>query len=253
MALSGDDWPPLAVEIPDDARELDRDVAAYHRELRAARIRRRVERVLLPPPWRGRGLLATLSVAGIVALAVVGSVLTMFVPTRPQSAPALPLAADAGPIGQVGGLLPDASVHAAPAAASESARVLRPGIIALVPSGCACDDVISNIAGQAEEFRLDLYLVADATGPDPALTELATGPAHGYGTVLYDDAGVLTSTYSPDPTGVSVLAVHADGVLAGVVGDVTGKTRFEHLLTGLHEPGRPITTTASISASTATH
>jgi hypothetical protein len=253
MALSGDDWPPLAVEIPDDARELDRDVAAYHRELRAARIRRRIERVLLPPPWRGRGLLASLSVAGIVALAVVGSVLTMFVPTRPQSAPPLPLAADAGPVGQIGGLLPDASLHADPAVSSESARLLRPGVITLVPAGCACDQVIANIAGQAEEFRLDLYLVADATGPDPALTSLATGPAHGYGTVLYDDGGVLTSAYSPDPAGVTVLAVHADGVLAGVTGDVTSQTRFEHLLTGLREPGRPITTTASFSTSTIAH
>lgn len=40
------DEPPLDVVIPDDARELERDVIAYHRELRAFRRRRRLRRVL---------------------------------------------------------------------------------------------------------------------------------------------------------------------------------------------------------------
>jgi len=40
------DEPPLDVVIPDDARELERDVLAYHRELRAFRRRRRLRRVL---------------------------------------------------------------------------------------------------------------------------------------------------------------------------------------------------------------
>ena len=39
---SGWDEPPLDIQIPDDARELDRDVLAYHRELRAQR-RRKLE------------------------------------------------------------------------------------------------------------------------------------------------------------------------------------------------------------------
>ena len=33
---SGWDEPPLDIQIPDDARELERDVLAYHRELRAS-------------------------------------------------------------------------------------------------------------------------------------------------------------------------------------------------------------------------
>jgi hypothetical protein len=40
------DEPPLDVVIPDDARELERDVVAYHRELRALRRRRRLRRML---------------------------------------------------------------------------------------------------------------------------------------------------------------------------------------------------------------
>lgn len=40
------DEPPLDVVIPDDARELEREVIAYHRELRALRRRRRLRRLL---------------------------------------------------------------------------------------------------------------------------------------------------------------------------------------------------------------
>ena len=36
--------PPVNIVVPDDARELDRDVLAYHRELRARRRRQRLTR-----------------------------------------------------------------------------------------------------------------------------------------------------------------------------------------------------------------
>ena len=41
---AGWDGPPLDIQIPDDARELERDVLAYRRELRAIRRRRRIRR-----------------------------------------------------------------------------------------------------------------------------------------------------------------------------------------------------------------
>ena len=50
---SGWDEPPLDIQIPDDARELDRDVLAYHRELRAKRRRDWLRR--LAGPLAGRG------------------------------------------------------------------------------------------------------------------------------------------------------------------------------------------------------
>ena len=40
--------PPVDIEIPDDARDLARDVQAYHRERRAARRRRRLGRLHAP-------------------------------------------------------------------------------------------------------------------------------------------------------------------------------------------------------------
>src|SRR6266702_3000495 len=62
--------PPVDIEIPDDARELDRDIHAYHRELRAERRRRRVQRLIAPLTKHGMvvpliaGLLAVTLFAG---------------------------------------------------------------------------------------------------------------------------------------------------------------------------------------------
>ena len=45
--------PPVNIVIPDDARELDRDVLAYHREMRALRRRQRLAAALPPVPGAG--------------------------------------------------------------------------------------------------------------------------------------------------------------------------------------------------------
>jgi hypothetical protein len=85
---SGWDEPPLEVQIPDDARELDRDVIAYHRELRARRRRRRVRR--LTSPFSGPGtvmpLLASILAVCLVAGAML-SVATFSPATGPENRP----------------------------------------------------------------------------------------------------------------------------------------------------------------------
>ena len=65
---SGWDEPPLDIQIPDDARELDRDVLAYHRELRARRRRSRLQK--LTRPFAGQGTVMPL-VASILAVCLV--------------------------------------------------------------------------------------------------------------------------------------------------------------------------------------
>ena len=68
--------PPVDIEIPDDARELDRDVQAYHRELRAQRWRRRTRR--LQGPLTRDGMVLPL-LAGCLALTLLaGTLLTVF-------------------------------------------------------------------------------------------------------------------------------------------------------------------------------
>jgi len=82
---SGWDEPPLDVQIPDDARELERDVLAYHRELRARRRRHRLRR--LTAPLRGPGtvmpLLASILAVCLVAGAML-SVATFSPATQPE-------------------------------------------------------------------------------------------------------------------------------------------------------------------------
>jgi hypothetical protein len=63
---AGWDGTPLEIHIPDDARELERDVIAYHREQRALR-RRRLLRRLMPAQAGIMPLLASILAVCLVA------------------------------------------------------------------------------------------------------------------------------------------------------------------------------------------
>ena len=74
--------PPVNIVIPDDARELDRDVLAYRREMRALRRRQRRRRLLRPFNGPGGGPAAIVPLIALcLAIALVGgsllSVLTI--------------------------------------------------------------------------------------------------------------------------------------------------------------------------------
>jgi hypothetical protein len=79
------DEPPLEVQIPDDARELDRDVLAYHRELRARRRRRRVRR--LTSPFAGQATILPL-LASILAVCLVAGAMLSVATFSPATTPA---------------------------------------------------------------------------------------------------------------------------------------------------------------------
>jgi hypothetical protein len=72
---SGWDEPPLDVQIPDDARELERDVLAYHRELRARRRRHLLRR--LTAPLRGPGTVMPLLASILAVCLVAGAMLSV--------------------------------------------------------------------------------------------------------------------------------------------------------------------------------
>jgi hypothetical protein len=84
---SGRDEPPLDIQIPDDARELDRDVLAYHRELRARRRRSRLRR--LTRPFAGQGTVVPL-LASILAVCLVAGAMLSVATFSPATAPATP-------------------------------------------------------------------------------------------------------------------------------------------------------------------
>lgn len=83
--------PPVNIVIPDDARELDRDVLAYHRELRAKRRRQRMMRLSGPLRRRGPGGQAAIMplVAACVALSLLAGAMLSVVTISPASAPTL--------------------------------------------------------------------------------------------------------------------------------------------------------------------
>jgi cytoskeletal protein RodZ len=85
---SGWDEPPLDIQIPDDARELDRDVLAYHRELRAKRRRNRLKRLARPfGPLAARGTVMPL-LASILAVCLVAGAMLSVATFSPATTPA---------------------------------------------------------------------------------------------------------------------------------------------------------------------
>ena len=127
--------PPVDIEVPDDARELGRDVQAYHRELRARRWRHLAKR--LYGPLARDGMVLPL-LAGCLALTLLAAtLLTVF--TARQAAislrPGQGASHTAGPSGPGASLL-KAIVFAA---GQPEALGNLPGtvlVLALVPPGC---------------------------------------------------------------------------------------------------------------------
>ena len=84
----GWDEPPLDIQIPDDARELDRDVLAYHRELRAKRRRNRLRRLAGPfAPFAAHGSVMPL-LASILAVCLVAGAMLSVATFSPATTPA---------------------------------------------------------------------------------------------------------------------------------------------------------------------
>src|SRR5580658_480195 len=71
--------PRVDVEIPDDARELDRDVQAYYRELKAER--RQQRRMRMHGALARDGMVIPLLVCCLIFALVTGTLLTLFTAT----------------------------------------------------------------------------------------------------------------------------------------------------------------------------
>ena len=147
--------PPVDVEIPDDARELDRDVQAYRRELRAQRRQLRLGR--LHGPLARDGLVLPL-LAGCLAMVLISGVLLTIFSAGQGGAPQLSASRPAqnASIGPPAGQLPDATVTTA--GGQVQLRSLFSTVLALVPPGCRCR------AATVKKNRLPLPRRAAAAG-----------------------------------------------------------------------------------------
>jgi hypothetical protein len=154
--------PPVDIEIPDDARELERDIQAYRRELRLQRRRRLAQR--LGGPLTRDGMVLPLLASCLALTLLAGTLLTMFtarraVPTTLQTTSAPRRTSP--PVGQVYGLLPAASVIVG--RRQSPLRALHPAVLALVPADCRCAAAARQLSTQATAAGVALYFVA--TGP----------------------------------------------------------------------------------------
>jgi hypothetical protein len=191
--------------VPDDISALDAEVRALRRERRAAARGRRLRRVF--PLHR---LSAPVVVVVLVLAAGVTGLILLFQPRRPVASPAAPLATSSARIGQAGGLVPDVPLTFADGS-TRSVRDYRPAVLALVPTGCACDAALRESSLAAARHRVT-FLLVDRTAPGPTVTRGDRG------TILRgtDPTGALARTY-----GASAEQAHAAGspVLVLVSGD----------------------------------
>jgi hypothetical protein len=212
--------PPVNVVIPDDARELDRDVLAYRRELRALRRRQRRRRLLGPLGGPGGGPAAIVPlIALFLAIALVGgallSVLTIS-PAEQDSAltPSTSASASASPSATSLTTLPAGTVQL-DGKTSESRRSLASSAVALVPSDCGCGQALARLTGQARAAGARLYFV----GVGVPSAELTGEYGGGYAIPADDADRVLADAYHP--AGLTVLLVFSDAT-ATVQRNLTG-------------------------------
>ncbi|WP_157963593.1 hypothetical protein [Actinocorallia populi] len=224
MRHGGDDdygLPRVDVVVPDDARELDADVAAWRREEKEKRRRERLRRLLRPLTRHG---LALPVLALTVVLALVSGVLITFFGPRPlPQSPAAPLASPTAAVGSVGGSLPD--VRVVVNATSRPAETLRPALLVILPPECGCERQLHALARQAVGQSLRFYLLADLRKGDRSvqeahrdlrpvvnrITEAVTG-------VVDDPQNALAAAYRAQ--GLTVVTVRADGLVSQVLRDL---------------------------------
>ena len=188
--------PPVDVQIPDDARELDRDVQAYHRELRA--LRRHERSLRWRTPLRHSGMIVPL-IAGCLVLAMVaGMVLTMFSanpyfgglsdqrgqrstktsnlgqppPTSlnnssaSSASPSARTNASGGPSAPAASRLPPGKIKV-DGRPVDLAKVVS-AALAIIPAGCRCGHLIGRLVRRATAEGVSVYLIGSQGGATEA-------------------------------------------------------------------------------------
>ncbi len=214
--------PPVDIEIPDDARELDRDVQAYRRELRA---RRRQERRTRWHRSLGKdGIVLPLLACCLILALITGTLLTVFTATSEQGLTGLPGSG-------TNSALPDgagrSSPHIVGAGALPRADIevdgrgpvrldaLSQAMLVVVPPGCNCASTLAWLADVAASAHAKAAYVIYDQQTEAEVQQLYGELSFQRRTVLtlaYDTDNVLTSRAS-GPAGVSATQLAA--VLVG--------------------------------------
>lgn len=232
---------PPGLTVPDDARDLARDVAALERERRAARrAARRRDRAGRLLGSSGRPVSGRLVVLALVVVALFASLPVLLRPRFPDAPAPLPLASPGVPPGQPGGLLPEARLET-PGGGTTTRALPRPGALVLAPVPCAgpCEVAVGEVVSQLRQATRSTRIVTPG-GADPqgrAADALRVGPARGLATSGTDVDDVLAPTYRA--AGLTVLTVAPDGVVLDVVRDVVPGRRLDQQVGRLLSSTRP--------------
>lgn len=200
---------------PDDIRELSRDIAAYHHELRQARRSRRIQLLLRR---RGAVPLLVLSAAALLA-GTVAVMLMLMAPRAVEHAPAAaPLAHPSAADGVVGGLLPAVSLTGPNGRIDSRAAALRPTVFALIPTRCGCAKLLNALAGQAFSENLPLAVVVPAVS-DPSFDALRSSLIQGSPGVYFDPSAALATAVAA--RNITVVVVDRDGTIYDIERSIT--------------------------------
>jgi hypothetical protein len=227
------------VVVPDDARELARDIAAWRREERWKRRRRVFERMLGGGATSTHGgrttraLSAPIIITLMIAAALLGATLIFpgRTPDHPPTAPVpLVLAAPTAASGTVGGLVPDDALVGQ--TGTTTARALRPALLVVTQRECACAAALTHLAAEAADNGLTIYLIG-SQAQQSELNALA-GSTSVAVRVMVDKDSAITTAFAKGT--LTVVAVHADGVIEQIVNDFTRTTSLDTVLPELKQP-----------------
>jgi hypothetical protein len=243
--------PPVDVDIPDDARELDREVLAYQRERRALRRRARWARLL--GPLHQHGAILPL-IASCVALSMLAGTLLSVFSISPAAAPVLSHSASPGASsGTSPGASSGASSQASPARPAPEASSLPPGtvyvrgratavrglvraVLVLVPRRCGCQQAVQQVTTQAAHAGVRrVYFVGTADGMTD-VTQLTRTAGLGTAVAVKDATNVLGAAYHP--AGLTVVLVQADATTSVQRDLVAGQFQLEDRLRQLGTTGQ---------------
>ena len=211
--------PRVDIEIPDDARELDRDVQAYLREMRALRRRQRASR--LRTPLTREGMVLPLLAGCLVLALITSTLLIMFaadqtgVPESLRHAAAQkhsPASRQAA--GQVEPLPPAEMLVGGKTVALSTVISAKPSVLTLVPPDCGCAPTLRQLGTQAARAHVAVYLVVRNATPQQ-LAQLASQAGQSSSHVAEDTRNVLATTYRSGSELTAIL-VRQDGSVASV-------------------------------------
>jgi len=199
--------PPADIEVPDDARELARDVLAYRREMRARRRQERLLRVARRLGLTGHPTVFPL-IASCIALALLAGTVLSVVSINSATSPLTAASPQPSITTLPGGEVRLDNAQVVPTTA------LNGSLLVLVAPGCGCGASLESLASQAKAAGAPVYFVYDAEHSYAGLAQLTQMTSHygaGVARTVYDLSGVFFLAFATYQ--VTALLVYGDGVV----------------------------------------